>query len=205
MQWKPNTTARPLMIALVMGTLSLSAWAQSPASPAPVSAAPASQAQVQAGEANASSRASPWREHRLARQQERQARALASLGQALQLQAGQQAAWQRFEEAMKARPARVTVSSASKASAQDLPAQLAQLKAHKAQRDAAFEQRVQATLDLHASLEPKQQQVLAERAGRWLQRMERQGGHRQHMGHRHGGDHLHPQGPMRGQSHAQPA
>lgn len=205
MQWKPNTTPRPLMMALAMGTLSLSAWAQSPASPAPVSAAPASQAQVQAGEANASSRASPWREHRLARQQERQARALASLGQALQLQAGQQAAWQRFEEAMKARPAPVTVSSAGQSPAQDLPAQLAQLKAHKAQRDAAFEQRVQATLDLHASLAPKQQQVLAERAGRWLQRMERQGGYRHHMGHRHGGDHPHPQGPMREQSHAQPA
>ena len=204
MRWKPNTTPRPLMRAIALSALSLSAWAQSPASPTPVSEASASQTKAQPGDA---SPASARHEHRMARQQERRNRALTSLAQALQLQAGQQAAWQRFEQAMKARPA--PVSGADKASAQDLPAQLARLKAHKAQRDAAFEQRVQATLDLHASLEPKQQQVLAERAGRWLQGHDADRGNRHRMGSRHGGDHHHPQGPvrekMRGHPHAHPA
>ena len=205
MRSNPNTTSRPLMMAFALGTMSLSAWAQSPSPPNPVSATPASQAQVLASEAKPSSPANAWQEHRLARQHERRARVLASLGKELQLQAGQQAAWQRFEQAMKARPAPVTVSGTDKASAQDLPAQLAQLKAHKAQRDAAFEQRVQATLDLHASLEPKQQQVLAEHTGRWLHHLGGGQRHRQPMGARHGGDHHHPAGQMRAHPHARPA
>ena len=202
MRSNPNTTSRPLMMAFALGTMSLSAWAQSPSPPNPVSATPASQAQVLASEAKPSSPAKAWQEHRLARQHERRARVLASLGKELQLQAGQQAAWQRFEQAMKTRPAPVSASTAETVAALNLPDQVARLKARKAERDAALEQRLQAALDLHSSLDKTQQQVLDERAGRWLQRQWSEHGGRHGMGARHGRDHGQRQGHMHGHSHA---
>lgn len=198
---KMSLTVRPLMLALVVSALSVGAWAQSPATPAPLP-----MAQAQASEtAGAAGREQGWREKRMARHKhahmERQAKALESLARDLQLQPGQQAAWQRFEQAMKNRAAPVPASTAGTAVAANLPDQIARLKARKAERDAAFEQRLQAALDLHASLDKTQQQVLDERAGRWLQRHGGEHGRRHGMGARHGMDHGHRQGHMHSPSH----
>ena len=202
MRLNAKMTARPLMLALAAGALSLSAWAQSPATTStPV---PLTGVQVQTSEsAGPAGSESSWREQRMAqrqhqqmeRRQQRQNEALASLARDLQLQPAQQAAWQRFEQAMKSRPTPLAASASDSPGAQGLPARVAELKARKAQRDAAFEQRLQAALDLHGGLDKAQQQVLDERAGRWLQ----------HMGGRHGGDHRHPPGQMRKYPHARPA
>lgn len=135
---------------------------------------------------------------RLEKRQQRQTQALTSLAQDqdLQLQPAQQAAWQRFEQAMQARLKMPANSPVSDPAAQDLPARVALLKARKAERDAAFEQGLQATLDLHATLDARQQAVLNTQAGRWLQ--PRGAGHRgEGMGPRHGrhagGHHHHHQ------------
>jgi len=206
MRLKTHLTARPLMLALAVGTLSLSAWAQSPAASA--TPAPLPGAQTQAGEpAGAAGGERRWREQgmtqrhhqHMERRQQRQTQALASLASDLQLQPAQQAAWQRFEQAMKSRPTPLATSATNSPVAQSLPARIAELKARKAQRDAAFEQRLQAVLDLHASLDKAQQQVLDARAERWLQRHRGEPGRRHGMADRHGGDRaLH--GPLGHQS-----
>ena len=121
----------------------------------------------------------------LEKRQQRQTQALTSLAQALQLQPGQQAAWQRFEQAMQARLKMHANPPVSDPAVQDLPARVAQLKARKAERDAAFEQGLQATLDLHATLDARQQAVLNTQAGRWLQ-PRGAGHHGKGMGPRHG-------------------
>ena len=199
---KMTLTVRPLMLALAMSTLSVGAWAQSLAIPVPLPIA-----QAQASEtAGAAGRENGWHQKRMEKRKhahmERQARALESLARDLQLQPGQQAAWQRFEQAMKTRPAPVSASTAETVAALNLPDQVARLKARKAERDAALEQRLQAALDLHSSLDKTQQQVLDERAGRWLQRQWSEHGGRHGMGARHGRDHGQRQGHMHGHSHA---
>ena len=204
-------TPRPLLWALAAGSLSLNAWAQSGTTPpAVVSAQTSVQISAQASPQSPCSQTSGWREQhrhqrlekRMQHQQQRQDKALQSLALTLQLQPSQQPAWQRFEQAMKARPANAASTPTAVQAASDLPAQVAQLKARKAAHDAAFEQRLQAVLDLHASLDTQQQQVLSERAAHWLQgahglgrHPERGEGRGKHRGAPHGQGHGHPAHP----------
>lgn len=195
--YRPN--ARVLMLALATA-LSLGANAQTP----PPEASPlgahgpahrASQDGPQAGMAqrgmqqhkaeHKAERKGDRMAQRQEKRQQRQAKALASLAQSLALQPAQQPAWQRFEQAMQARLKMSARPPMSDLAAQDLPARVTQLKARKAERDAAFEQGLQATLDLHASLDARQQAVFNAHAGHWLQAGG--AGHRgEGMGKRHG-------------------
>ena len=201
---------RPLLLALAAGGLSLNLWAQSAPPQTTTVTPPASVSTTTAGTASPAGerlRSHPHGHvhrheqgpaHRLGQRmqalQQRQAQALQSLARALQLQPAQQAAWQAFEDAMKARPAHAHAATAPAQAKSDLPAQVAQLRARKAERDALLEQRLQATLALHAQLDANQQQLLGEHAARWLRHS---GGHHRQprMGHGHGQRHGHVMAP----------
>lgn len=117
-------------------------------------------------------------EQRIAKKQERHAKRFDRLKAQLQLQAGQEAAWNTWVKAMQP-PARR--GQRPDFAAMTTPQRIDHMRARRAERTAAADQRAEATKTLYAALSAPQQQAFDAatlRPGRQ--------GH-----HRHGGRHMH--------------
>jgi hypothetical protein len=120
------------------------------------------------------------REHKA----ERHTQHLAELKSKLNLQAGQDPAWNTFNQSMQ-HPARMARPERANLEKMTTPERLDQMQAMKAQRDAHMQQRADATKAFYATLNAEQKQVFDRETARMMKgfgmhAMKHQGGHGRH-------------------------
>ncbi len=145
--------------------------------------------------AQAAQRMDNPREHRKQERQARQQKHLADLQRQLQLQPPQEAAWNRFAQAMQPLaqpPARLDRASWEKMST---PERIDRMQALHAEREARMKQRADATKALYAALNPEQQKTFDAHTARFMGGLQR-AHHGMHPGAAHGA-----QMPMHGAMH----
>ncbi len=146
---------RLLFIASLLVAICSTSWAQSPTPATP-----------HAGNGARHEGMSHERMH--AHRAEKQGRALEQLKSRLQLQTGQEPAWNQFEAAVKppahppVRPDRNALENMS------TPERMERMQAFKAERDAMMQKRMEATKTFYAGLSPAQKKVFDEEARHWM-------------------------------------
>ena len=130
--------------------------------------------------------AEKMREHKAGHQGERHAKHLAELKTKLKLEAGQEAAWKTFAEALQPHstpPARLDRAALAKMTTPD---RIAQMQAWPAQHDADMKKHADASKTFYAGLNAEQKKTFDAESGRFMQHEMGAGMHRhkrEHAGH----------------------
>ena len=171
--------AKPVLFAACLGCATLAAHAQNPGGMAPTAAPAVTEA------AAPPARPSPDRmERRVEHMQVRIAQRLAALKVKLRLEAKQDAAWNAFSAAVQPSPAQLRHMSEQRAELKKLstPERIDRLRQLRTERNAAMDQRFDATKAFYAQLSPEQQKTFDANA------MQGWGGRDRHYDHHDAGE-----------------
>ena len=148
---------KPIRTSLIAAGLALALGSTAFAQPGPM-----------AGSDMSAGRPEQMREHMRERMTERHTRALAELKTKLKLDAGQEAAWKTFAEAMQ--PPAVPPARPDRAAMEKLtaPERIDQMQALHAQRDAEMKKRGDATKTFYAALNAEQKKVFDADTARFM-------------------------------------
>lgn len=155
-----NPLQRHLLVAGLVGSLGLAAFAQSQPQPQPPAAA---QSQPQTTE-----RAVDKPHHRGDRMQKKVERKLGKLKQQLQITAAQEPAWTAWAGAVKP-GARMQRPSRQEFAALTTPERIDRIRAARAQRDAEMDRRLDATKSFYTTLTAEQKKVFDDASLRFAQ------------------------------------